>query len=195
MKNSKKNTRILAVVATAILLVVVGSVTACGMLGNSSVDDGGIVGGTTGNENGGTTSGSNQNSSGYDRMIVSYGQVDGNQSNGGLEDQSHVVLDADLYMRYVQEYFRDPDLGPNGYNGQPLTLVSTGTSSQRLINCNVAPYSSAEGLYVFAPADYRNVVITFDGDVNLFDRGPIGVWYFTGSGIISHDEAITISRS
>ncbi|MCL1922771.1 MAG: hypothetical protein FWG15_02730 [Propionibacteriaceae bacterium] len=127
----------------------------------------------------------------YDKMIVGWGHV-GEKLSRDFPDtpgiSMYVAVNAELYMQYVQENYRDT-YHPDGYDGQQLTLVSTGTSDPNLIEfVQVAGSDPVDGAYAFT-LDFRSVQITYDGDRDLFrPNGPPRIYYLKGHGVIGYEE-------
>jgi hypothetical protein len=158
----------------AVLVLVVGIVSflvACD--GNTRADGEGRT--NTGSSDTINNSGGLFTSDRWDGLIIGWGKLDDELANErppieDIEGRNHVVVDTNLYLRYLEENYRDSGSGRDySYSGQELTLVKAPdyvSDGPRFVlrRSNEASQLDVNGecLLEFFPSQKSSVVITFE---------------------------------
>jgi hypothetical protein len=169
------------VVAIVIALSTVVFLTACGS-GNGNVNNGG----SSNQGSQGSVQNFNSNSR-YDGILVGWGKVGGTlNSDPPTEkaDSYSVVLDAKLYLQYIEEHYSD---------GEKLTLVDTISGNPSQINgfavqVTVKVPEEYGVIYYLAPNPPHPEILLGDGSSYFDTYTGRDVYFSTIRGILTPDE-------
>jgi hypothetical protein len=184
----KRRSIVLVLVLVLAVVTVAAFLTACnGNGGSNSGDNSGVLVGETPPQNPSPSQNSNKDS--YEGLLVGWGKVGETLTQGpkpGTQwSRELCVIDAELYMRYVE--------AQENYGRTGLRLVDSGTSDPGLIQCS-SIYLSKDGTHRLVP-NRDKTIISYDGGDNLFEKEGYGVYWSESTGVITWDEWNALPKS